>query len=130
MENPSVYIYHTISLVVSGYLHACGIPCSLYIDDRLNGELVTSQGPWSVLPENRGQEYRFNAAIAAIYCVLPLLVDLGYTISIAKSVLYLTTSVEYQGLTVDSLKQAFIIPSRKIEALAVLRKNILGCKKY
>ena len=30
----------------------------------------------------------------------------------------------------DSLKQAFIVPGRKIEALAILRKNILGCKKY
>ena len=96
----------------------------------MDGELVTSQGPWSVLPENRGQEYSFNAAIAAIHCVLSLLVDLGYTIGIALSVLYPTTSVEYLGLMVDSLKQAFIVPARKIEALAVLRKNILGCKKY
>ena len=100
----SPYIYHIIGLVASGYLCARGIPSSLYIDDRLNGELVTSQGPWSVLPENRGQEYKFGAATAAIYCVLSLLVDLGYTIGIAKPVLYPTTSVEYLGLTVDSLK--------------------------
>ena len=77
-----------------------------------------------VLLENRGQEYSFSTAIAAIYCVLSLLVDLGYTVSIAKSVLYPTTSVEYPGLTVDSLKQAFIVRDRKVEALAVLRKNI------
>lgn len=83
----SPFIYHSISLVASGYFRACGIPCSLYIDDRLNGELVTSQGPWSILPVNRGLEYRFSAAVAAIYCVLSLLVDLGYTIGIAKSVL-------------------------------------------
>ena len=125
----SPYKYHTIGLVASGYLRARGIPYSLYIDDRLNGELVTSQGLLlSILPENRRQEYRFSAATAAIYCVLSLLVDLGYTISITKSVLYPTTSVEYLELTVDSLKQAFIVPGRKIEALAVLRKNILGCK--
>lgn len=79
---------------------------------------------------NRGQEYRFSAATAAIYYVLSLLVDLGYTINITKFVLYPTTSVEYLGLTVDSLKQAFIVPGRKIEALAVLRKNILGCKNW
>lgn len=126
----SPYIYHNIGLVASGYLRAHGVPCSLYIDDRLNGELVTNQGPWSILPENRGQEYRFSAATAAIYCVLTLLVDLGYTIGITKSVLYPTTSVEYLGLMVDSVKQAFIVLGRKIEALAVPRKNILGCKKY
>ena len=82
------------------------------------------------MPENRGQEYRISAAIAAIYCVRSLLVDLGYTIGITKSVLYPTTIVEYLGLTVDYLKQAFIVPRRKIEALAVLRTNILGCKRY
>ena len=82
------------------------------------------------MPENRGQEYRFGTATAAIYCVLSLLVDLGYTIGIAESLLSPTTSVEYLGLTEDSLKQAFIVPGRKIEALAVLRENILGCKKY
>ena len=65
------------------------------------GELVTPQGPWLALPEKRGQEYRFSAAI---YYVLSLLVDLGYTIGIAKSVLSPTTSVEYLGLTVDFLK--------------------------
>ena len=54
----SPYIYHTIGLVASGYLRTRGIPCSLYIDDRLNGELET------ILPENRGQEYRFSAATA------------------------------------------------------------------
>ena len=42
--------------------------------------------------------------------------------------LYPTISVENLGLTVDSLKQAFIVPGCKIEALAVLKKNILGCK--
>ena len=105
-------VLHTIGLVASGYLRACGIPCSLYIDDRLNGELVTNQGPWSILPENRSQECRFNAAIAAIYCVLLLLVNLEYTIGITKSVLYPTNSVDYIGLTVDSVKQAFIVPGR------------------
>ena len=61
--------------------------------DRLSdGELVTTQRPWSILLENRGQENRFSAATttAVIYCVLSLLVDLRYTIGITKSVLYPT----------------------------------------
>lgn len=95
LENLPVDIYQTICQVASGYLRARGIPCSLYIDDRLNGELVRNQGLWSILPKNRSQEDRFSAAIAAIYCVLSLLVDLGYTICITKSALYQTTSVEY-----------------------------------
>lgn len=79
----------------------------------MHGEPLTCPGPWSDLLE-----------IQSSYssCLL-------YYVGIAKSVLYATTSVEYLGLTVDSLNQAFIVPRRKIKALAVLRTNILGCKK-
>ena len=61
----SLYICHTINLVASGYLYACGIPCSLYIDDWLNGELLTCQGPWSVLPENRGQGIQIQCSYSS-----------------------------------------------------------------
>ena len=39
------------------------------LDDRLNGECVTSSGPWSVLPESRQERHRLNAATAALWCV-------------------------------------------------------------
>lgn len=45
----SSFIYHSIGLASSGYLRAPGTLCSLYINDRLNGEILTSSGPWSVL---------------------------------------------------------------------------------
>ena len=45
-----------------------------------------------------------------------MLLELGYTIGISKSVLYPTTSLEYLGFLVDSEKQAFVIPQRKIVA--------------
>lgn len=116
----SPYIYHTTGLAASGYLRAQGIPCSPYIDDRLNGEMLTSTGPWSVLPAYRQPEYRFKAALATMFCVLSVLVDLGYTIGISKSVLFPTTVVEYLGLLVDSTKQSFLVPKRKIVSWAAL----------
>ena len=111
-------------------MRAQGVPCSLYIDDRLNGEILTSTRPWSVLPAYRQPEYRFKAALAAIFCVLSVLVDLGYTIGISKSVLFPTTVVEYLGLLADSTKQSFLVPKRKIGSWAALREQILACKKY
>ena len=30
------YVYHTVSLAASGFLR--GVPCSFYLDDRLNGD--------------------------------------------------------------------------------------------
>ena len=125
----SPYIYHTIGLVASGFLRAQGIPCSLYIDDRLNGEILTSSGPWSVLPEYRQPEYSIKAALAAIFCVLSVLGNLGYTIGINKSILFPTTLVEYLGLLVDSTRQSFLVPERKIVSWAALREKILACKK-
>lgn len=55
--------------------------------------------------------------------------NLSYTIGISKSVLFLTTEVEYLGLLVDSTKQSFLVPKRKIVSWAALREQILACKK-
>ena len=43
----TLFIYHSISLAASGYLRSCGVPCSFYMDDRLNGKVFTSSGPLS-----------------------------------------------------------------------------------
>ena len=45
---------------------------------------------------------------------LVILVQLGYTIGISKSVLAPTTLLEYLGLEVDSENQCFRVPQRKI----------------
>ena len=66
----SPFIYHTIGLSASGFLRSKGIPSSLYFDDRLNGELSTSCGPWSVLQEKRSLNFRLRAARVAMFVVL------------------------------------------------------------
>ena len=125
----SPYVYHTTGLAVSGFLREQGILCSLYIDDRLHGELLTKSGPWSILYYDRQNEFGVKAARAAIFIVHSVLVELGYTIGISKSVLYPTTSLEYLGFLVDSEKQSFIIPQSKIVAWAFLQEKILARKK-
>lgn len=89
----SPYIYHNIGLVATSFLRAQGIPCSLFIDGRLNGESLTSQGPWLILPAERPTQYWMDAAKPAKYVVLSVLVSLGYTIGIKKSVLWQTTAL-------------------------------------
>ena len=115
---------------MSGYLRSLGIPCSLYIDDRLNGELLRDQGTWSCPPGQRGEAFSFQAAKAALFIVLYTLVRLGYTVGIAKSVLYPTQSLTYLGLIVDSKKQAFRLPMEKIAAFARIRESILSQKHF
>lgn len=82
----SPYIYHSIGLAATGFLRSQGVPCSLYIDDRLNGELITATGRWARLPQERSAVFRYEAAKAAIYVVLSVLIALGYTIGIKKSI--------------------------------------------
>ena len=88
----------------------------MYINDQLNGELLSSCGPWSVLPEKPSVTFQLRAARGALFVVLSVLVELGYTIGIKTSVLSPTTSSEYLGFIVDSTKQSFLIPERKIES--------------
>lgn len=126
--NFALYVYHTVGLAASGFLRATGIPCSLYIDGRLNGELLTSCGLCSQLPANRSREYRLHAARAALFVVLSVLIELGYTIGIKKSVLSPSTALEYLDLVVDSEKQSFSKPRRKIESFAALREDIPACE--
>jgi len=127
LESP--FIYYTIGLAASGYLRSRGVPCSLYIDDRLNGEVFTSSGSWSAPPSAPWDAFRFLPTQAAIFVVLSLLVRLGYTIGIAKSVLQPVRSFEFLGFVVDSTKQACLLPKRKIDSWSVLREQSLVHKK-
>ena len=124
----SPFVYHTVGLSVSSYFRSLGIPCSLYIDDRLNGELLTPKGPWAKPWLERSDSYRLAAATTTIFIVASVLIRLGYTIGIAKSVFQPTKTLEYLGFIVDTSKQAFLIPERKVTSFGKLREGILGRK--
>ena len=112
------------------FIRVIGIPCSLYIDDRLNGELLYREGCWSVPPIERDRVFSLRSAQAAIYIVCYFLVDLGKFLGLAKSVLQPNTLITYLGLVVDTARQAFIIPQDKVVDFAKLRKAILASKKF
>lgn len=79
---------------------------------------------------DRLEEFRFKVAQASIFVFLSVLVELGYTIAISKSVLHPTTSLEYLGFVVDSQRQSFLVPQRKIISWASLREEILARRKF
>lgn len=120
----SPYIHHTIGLAASGFLRAKGIHCSLYIDDRLNGELLTPSGPWSQPPLNRTREYRLLAARAALFVVLSILVELGYN-HWHKQVCFIS---DYSTQVPGSC--CWFRSVRKIKSFAALREDILACKSW
>jgi len=125
----SAFVYHTIGAAVSSFLRDEGIPCSIYIDDRLTGELICSSGPWSIPVEKCSRAFSQKAAEAAILLVCLTLIGLGYVLGLSKCVLTPVTSLEFLGLTVDSELQAFKIPPEKLKKFIALRESILELKK-
>ena len=107
----SPFIYHSIGLAVSSYLRCLGVPCSLYINDRLNGELITSSGPWSTPFSERSDDFLLSAATSALYIVVSLLMKLGYTIGQKSWFLFqqLNLNTWSSSLTLKSKHFAFLL---------------------
>ena len=92
---------------MSSYLRSWGIPCLLYIDDRLTAEVLTCKGPRCKPWDERSESDSLAAAKTALFIVATLLIQLSNTIGLSKSVLNPTKSLEYLGFIIDTEKQAF-----------------------
>ncbi|KAK3705581.1 hypothetical protein QZH41_008451 [Actinostola sp. cb2023] len=73
----------------------------------------------------RGRGRVDRALVQCYYCR-----QFGHYQNFCPQVRFMATSLEYLGFVIDSKKQSFMIPQRKIVAWAYLREKILACKKY
>ena len=103
----SPYIYHSTGLVASNLFRSIGIPCSLYIDGRHNGQLQVplDQGVFGALSNQNQRNY--EAAKSAIFLVAYYLVELRYFLGLTKSILVPTQLVPYLGFLSDSTREVF-----------------------
>lgn len=90
---------------------------------------MTPSGPWYTPVCKRSDTFRFKTALVAVSLVVIVLIGLGYTIGLSKSVLTPSKLLEYIGLIINSSKQAFEISDRKVNSFAALREEILSRKK-
>ena len=120
----SAYVYHSTGLLVSHYLRSIGVPCSLYIDDRHNGELQANS--FHALQAPTDSEFRLNAAKAAVFLAVYTLTCLGYTLGIKKCVFHPQKKIRYLGFISDSDLQAFYLPVDKQEKFLELVNSILS----
>jgi hypothetical protein len=110
-------VYHSTGLVATSYIRTLNVPCSQYIDDRHNGQLVCpSSGTWS----------DFERAEAAAYIVTSVLTILGYSIILTKSSLIPSQCVRFSGYLSNSLLMAFVLPDDKKQKFRILREVILS----
>jgi hypothetical protein len=98
----SAYVYHSTGSLVSHHLHSKGIPSSLYIDDRHNGQLT-------VPPNSPCNLSHFELALAAVSYACYITISLGYFLALSKCVLEPSQEVPYLGFISDSCKQAFTL---------------------
>ena len=65
----SPYVYQTIGLVATDFFRQKGIACSLYIDDRFNGELFTWKGFWPRPIGQRDTGYSYKSATLQAFLI-------------------------------------------------------------
>ena len=83
----SPFVYHSTGLVVSNFFRSVGIPCSLYIDDRHNGQLQIPPKQGAYASYTSLDEHNLATAKSAIFLVAYFLIKLGYFLGLQKSVL-------------------------------------------
>jgi len=116
----SLFVYHSTGLVVSNFFQSMGIPCSLYIDDRHDGQLQIppNQGAYANLANL--DEHNLAAAKSAIFLVKP-----GYFLGLPKSLLMPRKIVPYLGFLSDSSREVFhLIPEKKEKFLDLIEQTL------
>jgi hypothetical protein len=111
----SAYIYQSTGLVPKGYCRSLGINILQYIYDIFVGEINSTR----VEPDA-------SAAKHAIFIVCGVLHRLGYTLGLPKCIFLPTQRMEFLGMIIDSTRQSFIVPKRKVDSFSILREHILN----
>ena len=123
----SPYVYHNTGLVATNYFRSIGMPCSLYIDDRHNGQLQVQLNEGAYAGFATEDEHRFAAAQSAIFLVSYNLIRFGYFLGLEKSILVPQLVVLYLGFLSDSVAQMFhMLPDKKARFLQLVRKILDG----
>ena len=99
----SSYVYHCLNLQPTSYIRRkFSIPIFLYIDDRLI-EMLRNQGP---------SDEKQSASLAN-YIVCQVLLRLGYSTNLEKSVFIPTQTPIFLGFMVDSVNCCFRLTAEK-----------------
>ena len=120
------YVYHTTGLLAPDFFRSIGIPCSLYINDRHNGELQVPLDKGEYCSIDNGDARHLADAESAVFLVAYHLVRLGYFLGLTKSVLVPNQMVLYLGFLSDSAREVFHLKPEKSQSFLALVKDVLG----
>ena len=117
-------VYQTVGLCPTSFFQEFrGSMLSLYRRSLKWGAVFFGRF-WSRPLSQRNSAYSYQSAEVALYIVCTVLVNLGYFLGISKCSLAPVTQIQYVGMIVELIAQAFCIPKDKIK-IAPLREQIL-----
>lgn len=108
---PAPFVYDLLSSVVSAFIGSLGIYNIHYLDD------FGFRIPASASPATRRW---------MVFIVLQVFFRAGYFLSTSKSVLEPATSIDLLGFTLDTARQLFAVPARKLVAVRALLDELVG----
>ena len=109
----SPYVYQTIGMQVTTFLRSKGIITMQYLDDRLFGPGLLTNG------DNK------RSTSDSLCLGIAILDSLGYTLALKKSTLEPTQCLTFLGLNVHTDTRNFSIPDEKRDSFKELRSHIL-----
>lgn len=106
---PACFVYNSMSAVLASFIRARGLHCIYYLDDF--GFSIPACVPL---------ELRYQCVAG----VLDVMYLAGFTVSIPKSALHPLHRLLLLGFGIDSHKQRFYVPAKKLEAILALVQEI------
>ena len=111
--------------MATNYFWSIGIPCLLYIDDCLNGQLQVDLTKGAYAEIQLVDDHNFAVAQSAIFLVAYVLVRLGYFLGLKKSILVPQQIVPYLGFCADSANEVFhLIPEKKCKFVDLVHATL------
>ena len=110
------------------FLRSIGVPCSLYIDDRHNGELQSKTSyPSASTLATPSDETRLEASKAVVFLAAYTLTSLGYTLGLKKCVFTPQKRIKYLGfISVSDLEAFYLPPDKQTSFLALVNSILCG----
>jgi len=102
---PACFVYNSMSSVIASFVRTRGLHCIFYLDDF--GFSIPARVPL---------ELRYQCVAG----VLDVMYLAGFTVSIPKSALHPFRRLLLLGFGIDSHKQRFFVPAKKMEAIFAL----------
>jgi hypothetical protein len=106
---PACFVYNSLSAVLASFIRLHGLHCIFYLDDF-----------GFSIPKSVRRAHRY----ACVASVLDVMYLAGFTVAVLKSMLHPKRRLLLLGFGIDSHKQRFFVPKKKLESILALSESV------